>query len=136
MEYAIIKDVMKKAQPVSVGAGGIEGWINLAAADLPDRSIFLVQGSSGQLNERQRIADFDGANEFALKVQAQAAQLGVQININYEEQILERYRIAGINNAQKFIDGNAALPAGTTEQSPVSPDGQGIGGNETAPIQA
>jgi len=136
MEYAIIKDVMKRPQPVSVGSGGIEGWINLAAADLPDRSIFLVQGSSGQLNERQRIADFDGANEFALKVQAQAAQLDVEINLNYEEQILERYRIAGINNAQKFIGGNAALPAGTTEQSTVSPDGQGNGGNETAPIQA
>jgi hypothetical protein len=132
MEYAIIKDVMKKAQPVSVGSGGIEGWINLAAADLPDRSIFLVQGSSGQLNERQRIIDFDGANEFALKVQAQAAQLGRTIEINYEEQILERYRIAGINNAQKFIGSSEALPVGASGQPPVSPDGEGAGANESA----
>ena len=122
MEYAIIKDGMKKPQPVSVGSGGIEGWINLAADDLPDRSIFLVQGSSGQSNERQRVADFDGANDFALKVQAQAAQLGQKLDINYVEIILERYRLVGVNNAQKFIRGSEDLPTGTSEQSPVPSD--------------
>ena len=134
MEYAIIKDVMKRPQPVSVGSGGIEGWINLAAADLPDRSIFLVQGSSGQSNERQRIADFDGANAFALQVQAQAAKLGQKLDIDYVEMILERYRFAGINNAQKFIRGSTALPEGASEQPPVSPDGQGAVGNEGAVV--
>lgn len=136
MEYAIIKDVMKKPQPVSVGSGGIEGWINMAAADLPDRSIFLVQGSSGQLNERQRIADFDGANNFALQVQAQAAQLKQTIDLDHKEMILERYRLVGINNAQKFIRGSAALPAGTSEQPPVSPDGQGVAANANTGVAA
>ncbi|KKL22231.1 hypothetical protein LCGC14_2437520, partial [marine sediment metagenome] len=136
MEYAIIKDVMKKPQPVSVGTGGIEGWINMAAADLPDRSIFLVQGSSGQLNERQRIVDFDGANAFALKVQAQAAQLGEKVDIDYLEMILERYRFAGINNAQKFIRSSEDLPTATTEQSPVPPANQGVAPDETQTVAA
>jgi len=131
MEYAIIKDVMKKPQPVSVGTGGIEGWINMAAADLPDRAIFLVQGSSGQLNERQRIVDFDGANRFALEVQAQAAQLQQPVNINYVEMILERYRFAGINNAEKFIRSSEDLPTGTSEQPPVSPANQGAAPDAT-----
>ncbi len=134
MEYAIIKDVMKKPQPVSVGSGGIEGWINLAADDLPDRSIFLVQGSSGQSSERQRIVDFDGANNFALQVQAQAAKLGQKLDINYVEMILERYRFAGINNAQKFIRGSENLPTGASEQSPVPPVDQGVAGSESAPL--
>ncbi len=132
MEYEIIKDVMKSPQPVSVGAGGIEGWVNVAAADLADNAVFVVQGSAGAITEREQGEKFLAASNFALSVATQAAQLGKPVNLRFDEMIVEGYKIAGIQNATRFIGGPEAIPGGA-EAGPQIPGANGGVQPGTAP---
>ncbi len=126
MEYEIIKDVMKSPQPVSVGAGGIEGWVNVASADLPDNAIFNVQGSAGAIDEREQGQKFLAASNFALQVAAQAAQMGQPIPLQFQEMIVAGYEIAGIQNANRFVGSPEAVPDGA-QAGPAVPGANGGG---------
>jgi hypothetical protein len=115
MEYEIIKQVMRKSQPISVGAGGIEGWVNLTAKDLPDNVVFHVHGSAGVLNERERATNFLNASNFVVQLAANAQALGKQLDVNLEEIASEAYKLSGIQNAARFIgtgQTDVAAPAG------------------------
>ena len=116
MEWEIIKNVMRAPQPVSVGAGGIEGWVEIAAQDLPDNAVFFVHGSSGALNERERAQNFFTASNFAVQLAASAPQVGQQLDINLQEITTEAFTLSGIQNAGRFIGstqaGATALPGG------------------------
>jgi hypothetical protein len=132
MEYEIIKDVMKSPQPVSVGAGGIEGWVNVTAADLADNAVFLVNGSAGAIDEREQGEKFLAASNFALSVVSQAAQLGVQVPVKFQEMIVEGYKIAGIQNATRFI-GEPESVSGDAAAGPQIPGANGGAQAGTAP---
>ncbi len=132
MEYEIIKDVMKSPQPVSVGAGGIEGWVNVASADLPDNAVFNVQGSSGAIDEREQGQKFLAASNFALQVATAAVQLGVQVPLQFQEMIVAGYEIAGIQNANRFVGSPEAIPGG----APAGPTIPGANGGVPAPTAA
>ena len=132
MEYEIIKDVMKSPQPVSVGAGGIEGWVRVAAADLADNAVFLVQGSAGAITEREQGEKFLAASNFALSVATQAVQLGKPVNLRFDEMIIEGYKIAGIQNATRFIGEPESVPGGP-EGGPQVPGANGGVPAGTAP---
>lgn len=124
MEFEIIKSCMKKAQSIQVDASGIEGWIELAAADLPDAVAFRVHGSAGVMNERQQAENFMAATNMTMQLQGIAAQLGQPIAVQFSEIALEVYRRAGINNAAKFVgptaggDSAAAPPGSVVPQAP------------------
>jgi hypothetical protein len=133
MEWEIIKSVLKSPQKIFIGQGGIEGWANVAAADLADRVHFKVQGSEGPLTERQRAENFVGASKFALETAAAAAQLGDKVGLRFEEMITEAYSRAGEPNPRRFISPTAELP----QQSPRRPNVPGVGQQVTpVPPQA
>lgn len=114
MEWEIIKSIMKTPQPISVASGGIEGWVQLAASDLPDNMVFHVHGSSGALNERERAANFAQASQFILQMAPLAQQLGQPIPLNFIEIATEAYTRAGVQNASRFIGdttNNSGQPA-------------------------
>lgn len=116
-EYRIIKKVMTQARSINIDSGGIEGWVRLSAADLADNVAFVVHGSAGVINERDRAANFFGAVQFGLQVVAQAAQLGEQIDVNWQELIQHGFVLAGEQNAQRFFNspsGTPPIPIGTT----------------------
>ena len=117
MEFAIIKQVMTSAQPVSVGAGGIEGWVNVAAGDLADAAVFRVVGSAGVLNERERAQNFFAAFQLHLQAAQQALGLGVRLDIPWSAIITEIYQRAGIQNASQFTGTSQALPPGAQDGS-------------------
>ncbi len=120
MEWEIIKSVMKSKQAISVNAGGIEGWVNLTAADLPDNIIFNVHGSAGVLNERERAGNFLSASQFVIQMAAQAAQMGKPFEVSFEEIAEEAYKLGGIQNASRFIGGTQG-GAGQPEAGPGVP---------------
>jgi hypothetical protein len=110
MEYEIIKSVMSKPQPVSVGTGGIEGWIKVSKQDLADNVNFLVEGSSGTINQRERAENFLAATNFAMQVAQLAAQFGIPVPLKFEEMITEAYNQAGVQNAAQFIGNPEGIP--------------------------
>ena len=120
MQYEIIKKAMKSPQPVSVGQGGIEGWINLASADLADRADFLITGSAGALDEREQAQNFLAATQFAMQTAAFAAQMQKPVDLDFNKIIIEAYQRAGIHDAAKFIGRASAIPAGGPQgQQPI-----------------
>lgn len=114
-EYWIIKRSLKSAVPIPVDMGGIEGWITVAGADLADDVSFMVTGSAGVLDERQKMESFVAATNIVTQMVGLAAQLGTPLDIDFAQLAEEIYRRAGINNARKFINatgaGGAAGPA-------------------------
>ena len=134
MEYEIIKDVMKSPQPVSVGAGGIEGWVNVASADLPDNAIFAVQGSAGAISEREQGEKFLAASNFALQVAVQAAQLGQPVLLKFQEMIVEGYKIAGIQNATRFVGSPEAVSGGAPSGPQIPGSNGGVPAGGAAPV--
>lgn len=133
-EYEIIKDVMKKSQPVSVGAGGIEGWVNVAGEDLADNVAFHVQGSAGAIDERQQAENFLGASNFAISVASSAAQLGVTVPLQFQEMIVEGYQRAGIQNANKFVGAPEQLPPDTQAGPQIPGTNGGVPPSTAAPL--
>lgn len=125
MEYAIIKQVMTSPQPIAIETGGIEGWARIAAADLADNVAFHVQGSAGVASERQRTANFEAAANFAVQLKTVAAQLNIQMPLDFEELATERFNRAGVQNASRFVGGNEGVstPASGGPQVP-RPGGQ------------
>ena len=126
MEYEILKSVMKKTQPISVGTGGIEGWVNLNAKDLADNAVFTVHGSSGALNEREMAANFLNAANFAVQLQTVAAQSGQAFQVDFAEIASEMFKKSGVQNASRFI-GEPQAAAG------AAPAGPGVPGNGIEP---
>ena len=119
MEYQIIKDRMKSVISLPVEAGGIEGFANVAAPDLADDVAFLVQGSAGAINERERLNNFIQATTFALQTAQQAAALQQPVPLNFQEIMVEAYQRAGIQNASRFVGGAQSVPSGAAPPTPV-----------------
>ncbi|RJR37221.1 MAG: hypothetical protein C4576_23020 [Desulfobacteraceae bacterium] len=125
MEWEIIRETMKSAQPVMVDANGIEGWVNISAQDLPERVAFKVVGSEGAIEERQRAQDFMQASKFAIELmmasfQAAAAGAPVQpVPLNLEAMAKEGYEIAGISNPGRFVGAPAAVSGGVAPQPAI-----------------
>lgn len=136
MEWEIIKATMKTPIPIMVNAGGIEGFVMLNASDLPDKVDFRVVGSAGPLRERERANAFFDATNFAIDTATQAAQLGTQVNLNWEEIIAAGYERAGIDNAAKFVIGTEELPPEPETEPGVSGSGQGTTGGASAPVSS
>ena len=134
MEFAIAKRTMKKPQSIFVGAGGIEGWVKLAAGDLADNAVFMVHGSAGVLSDRQRAESFASASNFAIQVATVAAQLGKPVDLNFEAMILEGYHRAAIQNAAKFIGPSGGFSGGTPAQPAVPGTAPGLSAGGTAPV--
>ena len=107
-QYEIIKRVLKTPQPIQADSGGIEGWIYVAAEDLPDNVCFAVHGAAGLLNERQGLENFMAASNFAIQIMTVAAQLSQPVPTDFQRMILEGFHRAGINNAGNYIGPRAA----------------------------
>ena len=138
-EFEVIKRVLKTPQPIQADSGGIEGWINVAAADLPDSVAFAVFGAAGLLNERQGLENFMAATNSTLQMIPIAAQLGSPIPIDFERLSQEIFRRAGINNAATFLGAKASagaqpVPGGTEGGQPVPGASPGIPTNTLTDI--
>lgn len=118
-EYEIAKRCMSKPVPVQVDAGGIEGWVRVAAADLPDDVAFRVHGSAGVLDERTQFENFMQGTNASLQLVGIAMQLGIQIPIDFNALVLETYKRAGINNAGTFIGANSSSAGVAPAPAPV-----------------
>jgi hypothetical protein len=130
-EYEIAKRCLKTAIPVQVDAGGIEGWVRVAAADLPDDVAFRVHGSAGVLDERTQFESFMQATNAALQIVGVAAQMQTQIPVDWNALVQEIYRRGGVNNAGSFIGANSST-AGTAP-APVPVDA-GVPANDLTDV--
>jgi hypothetical protein len=132
-EYEIAKRCMSKPVPIQVDAGGIEGWVRVAAADLPDDVAFRVHGSAGVLDERTQFENFMQGTNASLQLIGMAAQMGIQVPVDFNALVLETYKRAGINNAGTFIGANSSSP-GVTAAPPVPPAGEAVPGNDLTDV--
>jgi hypothetical protein len=104
MEWKIAKDTLTKAQPISINQDGIEGWIKVASADLPDDVRFTVTGSSGMMDIQKRNQAAQQAHVVAVQGVGAAKQLGLPVpELDIEAMIKDGYVRAGIDNADKFV---------------------------------
>lgn len=122
MEYDIIRKVLKTPQSIPVDSAGMEGWINIAAADLPDRVMFRVSGADGVAEEQEKTAAFFAATQQAVQLAQAAAEAGKPVDIDFLEIITELYNRAGIQNAGKFVRAAQAAPGAATSQPGVPSD--------------
>lgn len=102
MEYDVVKSGNKK-QPIPVDSQGIEGWVDLHPDDLADRVMFRVHGAAGVAAEREKVANFFTASQFALQVAQFAAQSGKPIDIEFSSMVIEGFQNAGIQNVARFV---------------------------------
>lgn len=129
-QYDIIKNNMKSQQAVPINAGGIEGWVNLSAADLPEKVFFSIEGSSGVLDERQRQQNFMLFAKFAIELMTVGAQLQQPVNVDLQGLISEGAKLAGITNIAKFVRTAENVSVGTASPTsvpgtpPMLPEGQ------------
>ena len=143
MEYAIAKRVMRAAQSIPVDAGGIDGWVKVASADLPDQVAITVNGSAGVFLERERAQSFSEAVKFAaelsqLSIQTaqMMAQSGIQVDpvmLDFNKIVVEGFTRAGIQNPAQFIAGFQGSPAGPTLPAALPPVAPGVNGGGAAP---
>ena len=120
MEYKIIKDTLTKPQPVSIDENGIQGWINVAAADLPDDVLFVVSGSGGLLERQQRDQAAQQAHVVAVQGVGAAKNLGLPVPmLDIEAMIKDGYNRAGIQDADKFV--KPAPPPQAPQPPPPDP---------------
>lgn len=134
MEWAIIKDTMKKPIPILVQGGGFDGFVILNASDLPDRVDFRVTGSAGPIREREKANAFFDATDRAINVAAQALQFNTVVRLNWEEIISTGYELVGIDNAAKFVAGTEDLPPEPETEPGVSGSGEGAAGGTPAQV--
>ena len=138
-EFEIIRRVMSAPQDIHVDQGGVEGWLKVAAADLPDDVHFTVYGAAGLLNDRQGFENLSVANNQALQIMGAAAQMGQPIPADFLRMVLEIYRRANINNAGSFIGTagpSSGVPAGTEAGTALPPGAPGIPTNTLASVEA
>lgn len=126
-EFEITKRCLAKGQDVQVDAGGIEGWVKVAAADLPDKVAFAVHGSAGVLNERQKAEAFTLATNQAIQIAGAAATLGLPVQLDFQRMIQEGYKRVGINNSAEWV-------GVTTKQAPTVPGAVSEGAAGAAPV--
>lgn len=118
MEHQIIKDTLTRAQPISVDQNGIQGWINVSAADLPDDVLFVVNGSSGMMELQQRNQAAQQQHVIAVQGVEAAMKIGVPAPVlDIEAMIKDGYYRAGIQDPEKFIK-----PAQPQQPQPPPPD--------------
>jgi len=119
MEYAIAQDSLKSPQPIAVNSEGIDGWMKLAAADLPPEAEFQVLGSEGAANDRDRLQMAVQAHQFVLGVAPVAAQLGIPFPVNFQGIARDVYERSGINNASKFVGAEPTIAEGAADESAI-----------------
>jgi len=131
-EFDIIKRVLKKPQPMPLGKLGIEGWVQIASDDLPDRIAVNVLGAIGPIEERQQIEVAVGAINQIIQIHGIAMQMGIpvpELKIeDIDKFILNR---AGIQDASRVIgetpSGDSGVPieepGGVTAGAEVLPEG-------------
>lgn len=126
-EYDIIKRVLKTPQPMPLSALGIEGWVKVAAEDLPDRIALKVLGASGPAEERQETEIAIGAIRQVMELHGLALQMGITPESLPElkmkeisEFILQK---GGINDAARVIGDKPDVSA----EQPGGPAGAGGG---------
>jgi len=123
-EYEFIKRSMKR-QSVAVNAGGIEGWINISAEDLPDRVYMEVHGALGPFDEREKSQMFLATTTTAMQLIGMAKQLGLPApELDIEEAIRTLYLNAGTNDSNRYV----RKPKPPELPAPRSPVGGGAGG--------
>lgn len=138
-EFEIAKRTMKSPQDIQIDQGGVEGWLKVAAADLPDEAAFTVFGAAGLLNDRQNFENFSVTTNMALQIMAAAAQLGQPIPADFQRMILEAYRRGNINNASSFIGitgGAQGVPAGAAPGAALPPGAPGLPTNTLTGVEA
>lgn len=113
-EWKLIKDVMTEPQPIAVNSNGIEGWLNVASADLPDRVRLDVHGALGPVEEREKSAQKLQAFQMLFQIDAMAAQLGLQRpEIKLAQIYKDILNEGGVNDLDRFI--------GEAKQAPPMP---------------
>lgn len=138
MEYAIALDSLKSPQPIAINSEGIDGWLKLAAADLPPEAEFTVLGAEGQANDRDRLQAAIGAHQFVLSLAPAAAQLGIEFPINFQGIARDVYERSGINNGDKFIGAEPTIAEGAADESVIPGIAGGMdpnAANGAAPLQ-
>ena len=133
LEYDIIKRVMTKQQSVSVGEAGIEGFVNMSAADLPDEVVFKVHGSAGVLERQEKRQNFIQAIQMIFQIQQLATQFGISLNMDIDAMAQEVGEQFGVQNISKFISPADGVPESPAGGPPVQ--GSAGGGSGVAPAQ-
>ena len=133
LEYDIIKRVMTKQQSVSVGAAGIEGFVNMSAADLPDEVVFKVHGSAGIVEKQEKRQNFIQAIQMIFQIQQLATQFGISLNMDIDAMAQEVGEQFGVQNISKFISPADGVPESPAGGPPVQ--GSAGGGAGAAPPQ-
>lgn len=138
-EFEIIKRVLKTPQDIQVDNGGVEGWLKVAAADLPDNVAFQVHGAAGLLNDRQAFENFMAATNTSIQLAAAGAQMGAPVIPDILRIIQETYKRGGINNGGSLFSAPApapAVPGGAAGEPSLPPGAPGIPTNTLPGIQA
>ncbi len=135
MEYAIIKKFMTTSVAVPVNAGGIEGFVNVAAADLPDEVSFTVQGSSGATSEREKLQTLVQTIQLSIQLAQVAVSLGQPVPLNVQEMLVELWNESGFPNAGRFVGGTQDIPAGSQANAPLSGAGNGAAAVGASPLE-
>ncbi|MGI9502507.1 MAG: hypothetical protein ACR2RE_05580, partial [Geminicoccaceae bacterium] len=136
MEWEIIKTTMREPIPILVKGAGFDGFVMLAASDLPDKVDLRMTGSAGPIRERERANAFLDATDFAINTAAAAQNQGVIVRLNWEEIIATGYERAGIDNAARFVSGTEELPPEPSAEPGVSGSGESATGGAAPQIPA
>ena len=140
LEYRIIKEVMQISQAVSVNSAGMDGWVNVAADDLPDNVEFKVHGSSGAVTQREAIARKGEAMDRALALESASIQRS-QLDNTLKPVILNHQRMmemilesADIQNSADLIEPAGDPDSGVAAGPGLSLVAEGIPENEALQI--
>ena len=135
MEYRIIKQNVTSPIAVPVHAGGIEGFANIAAADLADEVEFTVQGSSGPGSQREKLQLLIQITQLSVQLAQVAAATGQPISLNIQNMLTRIWNESGFPNAAEFVSGTQGIPAGAEAVAPLSGAGNGTASFDLTPVQ-
>lgn len=135
LEYEIIKKHVKTPIPIPVNAGGIEGFVNIAAADLADVVHFTVQGSAGAANQREKLNLLIQISQLSVQLAQVAAATGQPVPLNIQEMLVEIWNEAGFPNAGRFVGGTQDIPSGAEAVAPLQGGSNGTSSFNTTALE-
>lgn len=127
MEYEIARKSLSST-PIFIGTGGLDGFVNLSKADLPDNVLFEVTGSSGPATEREAEEQKVQRLMAAAQLSAQSLQQGGPV-LNFEEAMKELLGDA-FANPERFITSPEGVSGAATGLGGVPGPAQNPQGTE------
>ena len=124
-EYELVRSIKEK-MPVLLNARGVRGHIKLRPSDLPEAADFIVHGSRGVLNKRERRETMLNLTTLLANLAPLLAQLDPAAIPNFGEMIAKIFEDHNIPDAERF-------KRRPEDQADVSEGGPGISGAAEPP---